>query len=190
MNKDNDPINQEEIVSKLKIKKVKKRPKALKNIKGELFSLPKSKKKKKEDYFKPDAIFVDGGKGQLSSAKKVLDKLGINIPLFSIAKKEEEIFTYQGNEIKKIDLNKNSEELFLVQRLRDESHRFAISYNKNLRDKSLVRSAFDDIKGIGPATKKRLIRAFGSASGVRQASDQELLNFVNEKILKKIRENL
>jgi len=176
-------------IAKVKLKSLKKVPRFIQRKDGEVvFKLEKVQEDKKK--FAPDLIFVDGGKGQLSSAKKVLDKLNIKIPLFSIAKKEEEIFTYKEEEIKRLELEKDSESLFLVQRLRDESHRFAISYNRNLREKAVTKSVFDDIPGIGPATKKKLIRSFGSASGVREASDDELRKFVSERTLKKIREHL
>ena len=174
------------------LKEVKKIPKAIKDhIEGKLFAFDSSKLKKgKEKNLKTDAIFVDGGKGQLSAAQEVLDKLKIETPLFAIAKREEEVFTNRNNKTELINLNKKSEGFFLLQRLRDESHRFAISYNRNLRQKALVHSALDDVPGIGPATKKKLLRAFGSSSEIRSASDEDLLKLVSERVLKKIREYL
>ncbi|NJP03713.1 hypothetical protein HC823_00270 [Candidatus Gracilibacteria bacterium] len=89
-----------------------------------------------------------------------------------------------------IELAKDSAASKLLQRLRDEAHRFAISFNRNLRTKALTKSALDEISGIGPTTKKKLLTTFGSVPGVRQASDAELLKILNAKQLANIRKNL
>jgi excinuclease ABC subunit C len=121
----------------------------------------------------PDLVLIDGGKGQLSSAVQVFLNLGLqDIPLASIAKREEEIFLPDFPE--PVALERNSQALFLVQRIRDEAHRFAITYHRNLRSKSSLTSALDLVPGVGPKRKKALIRKFGSVKGIREASMDEL----------------
>ena len=108
----------------------------------------------------PDLVIVDGGRGQVSAAKEVLDELGLHdLPLAGLAKEREELFLPGRSD--PIVLPATSPALYLVQRLRDEAHRFAITYHRNLRAKRSVRSAFDDLPGVGP---KRAPRA---AQGVR-----------------------
>jgi len=146
--------------------------------------------KKVDDGFLPDIIIVDGGKGQYSAVAEVLDDLNITIPLFAIAKKEEEIFWKKDGKFFSILLKRNSNALYLVQRIRDESHRFAISYNRKLRNKNIFKSVLDDIKGIGPKTKKKLLAKFFGTRGIKNASDEEILKIVSKNQLKLIRENL
>ena len=121
----------------------------------------------------PDLILIDGGKGHLSAAVQVLLELGVtSIPLASIAKEREEIFVPQISE--PIILNRNSEALFLVQRARDEAHRFAITFHRQKRAKDSVASALDNISGIGPKRRKVLLRQFGSVKGIREAEIKEI----------------
>jgi excinuclease ABC subunit C len=134
----------------------------------------------------PDLIIIDGGKGQLSSALEVMRVLNINIPIFGLAKKEELLFE-PGN-IDPIRIPENSEALFMIQRIRDEAHRFAISYHRNLREKSFRKSALDEIPGIGPKRKKALLKYFGSVEKIKNANLQEL-NKINS-IDKKTAENI
>ncbi len=116
----------------------------------------------------PDLVLIDGGKGQLSAALEVLLELGIDdIPLASLAKENEEIFVPHTPE--PIMLARNSQALYLVQRIRDEAHRFAITYHRNLRSKSSVRSAIDMVTGIGPKRKRTLLRRFGTLQGIKDA---------------------
>ena len=134
----------------------------------------------------PDLFIMDGGKGQLSSAFEILQKLGVNIPVIGLAKKEEEIFKILINEnnkivFKKITLRKGSPELFLIQRIRDEAHRFAIKYHRKLRSKVQIQSSLDSIPGIGNKTKIRLLKEFGSWNGIRKAPKKRLATIINNK---------
>jgi len=125
----------------------------------------------------PDLVIVDGGKGQLGVAVEVFEEFGLlgSIPLVSLAKREEEIFC--PGESQSIWLTRGSQALHLVQRIRDEAHRFAITYHRNLRGKAQTRSALDEIKGIGPARRKALLVYFqGDVEKIRTASLEELLD--------------
>ena len=121
----------------------------------------------------PDLVIIDGGKGQLSAAVEVMDSLELSeIPIVGLAKEREEIF--QKHAPDPILLARNSQGLYLVQRVRDEAHRFAITYHRNLRGKKSLRSQLDDVAGIGPTRKKALLRRFGSLKAIRGASVEEL----------------
>lgn len=124
--------------------------------------------------YPPQLLVVDGGKGQLGVAVKVVEKLGLSeeIPVCSIAKQFEEVFVPGQSE--PIIIPRQSEALYLLQRLRDESHRFAISYHRKLRDKRMTKSVLDDIAGLGPARKKRLVKELGSIAAVRRADLADL----------------
>ncbi len=124
----------------------------------------------------PDLVIIDGGKGQLGIAVEVLDEFGLldRVPVVGLAKREEEIF--RPNEPHPIWLKRGSEALYLVQRIRDEAHRFAITYHRNLRRKEQVRTKLDDVKGIGPTRRKALLQHFGGdLDKIRTASIEELL---------------
>ncbi|MGH2468201.1 MAG: excinuclease ABC subunit UvrC, partial [Candidatus Limnocylindrales bacterium] len=117
----------------------------------------------------PDLVIIDGGKGQVSAAREVLDALGLHdLPLAGLAKEREELFLPDRRE--PIILPASSAALYLVQRLRDEAHRFAITYHRQLRAKAQTRSVLDEIAGVGPARKRALLRVFGSARQLRGAS--------------------
>ena len=121
----------------------------------------------------PDLVLIDGGKGQLSAALEVFLELGLDdIPLASLAKENEWLFVPHTPE--PIVLPRNSQALYLVQRMRDEAHRFAITYHRNLRSKSSLRSPIDLVTGIGPKRKRTLMRRFGSLQGIKQASVDEI----------------
>ncbi len=121
----------------------------------------------------PDLVVVDGGKGQVTAARHALDTLGLSeMPLVGIAKEREELFL-PGRSVPVV-LPPNSQALYLVQRLRDEAHRFAVAYHRKLRAKAQTRSIFDDLPGIGPARKRALLRVFGSARQVRDATVDEI----------------
>ncbi len=121
----------------------------------------------------PDLIIVDGGKGQLSAAREVLEGLGLaGIPTFGLAKENEWLFGVARRE--PIILQRGSEALFLVQRVRDEAHRFAIGYHRLVRKKRTLRSVLDDIPGIGPRRRTMLLRRFGSVAGLRRATLDEI----------------
>jgi excinuclease ABC subunit C len=122
----------------------------------------------------PDLIIIDGGKGQLNAALEVLDEFELRdaIPIVGLAKQEEEIFL--PGRAEPVILPRNSQALFLVQRIRDEAHRFGLTYHRNLRGKSAVHSGLDEIEGIGPKRRRALLKKFGSIEAIRQASIDEL----------------
>ncbi len=121
----------------------------------------------------PNLVLIDGGKGHLGAALQVFLELGINdIPLASLAKENEELFIPMMSE--GIVLPRNSQGLYLVQRARDEAHRFAITFHRERRSKKSVQSALDLVPGIGPKRKRMLIRRFGSLRGVSNASIEEI----------------
>lgn len=121
----------------------------------------------------PDLVLIDGGKGQLNAALELRQELGLDsIPMASLAKENEEIFI--PGEARPVPLAKDSPALHILQRARDEAHRFAISYHHKLRSKAAVVSTLDDIPGIGPGRKKALLNRFGSIQAIRQASLEEL----------------
>ncbi len=124
--------------------------------------------------YPPNLLVVDGGKGQLGVAVRVLKSLGLfeEIAVCSLAKQFEEVFLPDRK--KAVRIPRQSEALYLLQRLRDESHRFAITYHRQLRAKAMTRSFLDDIKGLGPARKKRLLEEFGSVNKVKKASLEQL----------------
>ncbi|UCD00979.1 MAG: excinuclease ABC subunit UvrC [Promethearchaeota archaeon] len=135
----------------------------------------------------PDLILVDGGKGQLNAGISVLEDLGLNIPIIGLAKKYEEIYLPSKKE--SITLPKNSSVLKLFQRVRDESHRFAIRLQKKQRKKH-VNSILDKIKGIGPTTRNKLLTHFGSVDNIKKSSKDELSQVIGPKLAKIIIEEL
>jgi excinuclease ABC subunit C len=122
----------------------------------------------------PDLILIDGGKGQLGEAASVLTELGLSeIPVFGLAKKREEL--YRPGQSEPIVLPHSAPPLQLLQRVRDEAHRFAVSFHRQLRGKRFVHSELDRVAGIGPARKKQLLTRFESVEGLRQASLEDLM---------------
>jgi len=121
----------------------------------------------------PELVIVDGGKGQLSAAVAVLDELDLReVPLAALAKRFEEL--YLPRRAGPVVLPRTSQALYLVQRIRDEAHRFAITYHRNVRGRRALHSVFDEIAGIGPARRRALLRRFGSVRRIREASVDEL----------------
>lgn len=122
----------------------------------------------------PDLLIVDGGKGQLSRALKVLEEFGLTgkIKAVGLAKSEELVIL--PGQAEPLALPRNSQGLFMMQRIRDEAHRFAITAHRNRRGKANLRSALDEIPGVGPARKKALLKFFGSVDAIRQASAEEI----------------
>lgn len=137
----------------------------------------------------PDLIVIDGGKGQLSSAVKSLEKLGIkNQPIISIAKKFEEI--YFPNFDLPQSLPKSSPALYLLQRIRNEAHRFAITFHREVRAKRTLSTQLLQVKGIGEKRAKLLLSKFGSIEGIKQAPLEELEKIVGKNIAKNLKEFL
>lgn len=158
--------------------------------------------KNSKQWGKPDLLLIDGGKGQLGAALAVLNEKKLAIPAIGLAKKHEEIvvqnswphtridmeqilkqrgFSRASDDFTLVDLPNNSHVVKLLQRVRDESHRFAVSYHSVLKVKRQTASLLDDVPGIGPATKKKLLKTFGSLRGVQQARQIEIEKLLGEK---------
>jgi excinuclease ABC subunit C len=120
----------------------------------------------------PDLVIIDGGKGQLNAAVEALQETGMSVPICGLAKENEELFLPGRPD--PILLPRDSQALFLVQRIRDEAHRFAITFHRAKRSKAAFKSGLDDIAGVGPVKKKALIRQFGSVKAVKNATIEEL----------------
>ncbi|WP_225335600.1 excinuclease ABC subunit C [Halomicrobium urmianum] len=123
----------------------------------------------RDDRPDPDLLLIDGGEGQLGAARDALAMAGWDVPAVALAKEEELVVTPSGTR----DWADDDERLHLLQRVRDEAHRFAVQYHQTVRDD--VGTALDEVPGVGPETRKRLLRRFGSVDGVREASEDELL---------------
>ena len=124
--------------------------------------------------YPPQLLLVDGGKGQLSVAERVVEELGLEdeIPVASLAKRFEEV--HVPGQADPVRIPRQSEALYLLQRVRDEAHRFALSYHRELRGKRMTKSALDDIPGLGPARRKRLTNELGGVNAVKRASLETL----------------
>ena len=134
----------------------------------------------------PDLVLIDGGKGQLGAATAALEELGLgHQPVASLAKREELIFTPGRDQ--PLALPHSSPVLQLVQRVRDEAHRFAIGFHRKVRAKRTITSELDDIPGVGPAKRRKLLSRFGSVRGVRGASVEELSSAVGSGMAARIR---
>jgi excinuclease ABC subunit C len=120
----------------------------------------------------PDLVIVDGGKGQLNAALAVFYELEISVPVVGLAKENEEIFLPGRSD--PVILPRDAQSLFLVQRVRDEAHRFAVTFHRNKRKKSSFQSALDSVRGLGPQRKKALLRTFGSVKKIREATVDDL----------------
>ena len=136
----------------------------------------------------PHLIIIDGGKGQLSSAMSSLKKLGISkkVTVIGIAKRLEEIY-YPGDSLP-LYIDKKSESLKLIQHLRDEAHRFGITFHRSKRDKGTLKSELQEIPGIGTTTLEKLLTKFKSVKKIREANDEELASVLNKKQLIALRE--
>lgn len=163
------------------------------------------------DWGTPDLILIDGGRGQLSSAIKARDKSGQKIPMIGLAKREEEIivslndptisprkdelvrrqaYAKSSNDFLNILLPKSDDVVKLLQRIRDESHRFAVSYHSVLKIKRQTTSSLDAVPGIGPLTRKKLLRTFGSKQAILQSSEDDLAKVVGYAKAELIKKNL
>ncbi len=140
------------------------------------------------DWAMPDLIIIDGGKGQLSAAMDVLQELRIDVPTVALAKENEEIFIPGSPD--PIMLPRSSQGLYLVQRIRDEAHRFGITYHRKLRSERTFKSVLDEIPGIGPKRKQALMKHFGSVRAISAASVEDLaaLNGMTRDAAEKVKE--
>ncbi|QXJ39301.1 UvrABC system protein C [Parageobacillus caldoxylosilyticus] len=144
----------------------------------------------------PDLIIIDGGKGHLAAVRDVMEnELGLNIPLAGLAKDEKHRTSelIMGDPPKIVPLERNSQEFYLLQRIQDEVHRFAVTFHRQTREKTMFRSVLDDIPGVGEKRKKALFKHFGSLKNMKEATVEELQQAniprtVAEKIYKKLRE--
>jgi excinuclease ABC subunit C len=142
---------------------------------------------KEENLPRPGLVLVDGGLGQLHAAAEALEELGItDQPLAAIAKREEWIYVY-GQEHEPLVLDKFSPVLHLVQMVRDEAHRFAVTFHRTRRSASRLRSELDQIPGIGEKTVVKLLRHFGSLERVRQASEEDLAGVAGRAAARRLR---
>jgi excinuclease ABC subunit C len=135
----------------------------------------------------PGLVLIDGGLGQLHAAADALEELGlITVPLASIAKREEIIYVF-GQEDEPVVLDRRSPVLHLVQRVRDEAHRFAVTFHRNRRDSQRLTSQLVLIPGVGPKTSAKLLREFGSVERVREASDEDIAKAVGASMAARVR---
>ena len=137
----------------------------------------------------PDLIIIDGGKGQLSSSVEILTELGIidKVTIISLAKRLEEVFVPGNSE--PIMLPRTSSSLKLIQHLRDEAHRFAITFHRSLRDKRTLQTELTEIEGIGEKTAQRLLIKFGSVEGIRKSTKEDLIAEIGTKLADRILEH-
>lgn len=136
----------------------------------------------------PDLIVIDGGKGQLSAALETINNSQLTINAVGLAKRIEEIFVPGKSE--PIILSHDNPSLQLLQRLRDEAHRFGITFHRQIRNKQAVKSALDSIPGVGPKTKKLLKQKFGTVANIKQASFDDLSKTVGKKLAQTIKQSL
>lgn len=122
----------------------------------------------------PDLILIDGGKPQLSAALKARDEFGMTVPMVGLAKRHELLYMLDENGFREIELPLNSPGLMLLRRLRDEAHRFALSFHRKIRDKRMGGSALEEIPGVGPRRRRLLLRTFGSIDAIRRATIEDL----------------
>jgi excinuclease ABC subunit C len=137
----------------------------------------------------PDLILIDGGKGQLAAAVKALREAGLQrVPVFGLAKRNEEL--YKPGRARPIIIERDSPTLFLVQRVRDEAHRFAITHHRARRGKAALRSKLDFVPGLGPVRRRALLRQFGSVDGIRDAPLEQLSTVVPRPVALRVKELL
>lgn len=125
----------------------------------------------------PDLIVIDGGKGQMESAREILeDELGLSIPIAGLAKdaKHQTSQLLYGDPIEVVPLKRTSEAFYLLQRIQDEVHRFVITFHRQLRGKNSIQSALDNLEGVGPKRKQQLLKHFGSVKKIKEATVEEL----------------
>ncbi len=140
----------------------------------------------KENRPLPNLIVIDGGKGQLSAAVEAMKAIGIygQVPVVGIAKRLEEI--YFPEDSYPLHIDKKSESLRLIQRIRDEAHRFAITFHRDIRSKDAFKTALDEIDGIGPQTSNKLLKHFKSIKNIKEANEEEIIELIGKDKGKKI----
>ncbi len=136
----------------------------------------------------PDLILIDGGKGQLAAARRALLESGAPpIPLAALAKREEEVFLPDRGD--PVRLPRSSPALRLLQQVRDEAHRFALTYHRKVRSRQTVASQLESIPGVGQVSARKLLRGIGSLAKVRRATEEELARLVPRRIARAVREH-
>ncbi|MDZ7798722.1 MAG: excinuclease ABC subunit UvrC [Patescibacteria group bacterium] len=174
------PVGSMIVFEKGKSKKSDYRKFKIKTVKGindpAMINEILSRRLKNKNWPKPDLIIIDGGRAQLNAALKVLKKINKKIPIISLAKRLEEI--YQPDKKRTLILKKDSPLLYLLQNIRDEAHRFAINYFRKKHQKKNYRSLLDEIPGLGPKTKKKLLQKFGSVKKMRQAKKKNIAKLI------------
>jgi excinuclease ABC subunit C len=142
--------------------------------------------------YPPQLLLVDGGKGQLAVAEQVVDELGLadEIPVAGLAKRFEQVFVPKRST--PVDIPRGSEALFMLQRVRDEAHRFANTFHAERRSKRMTRSVLEDIPGLGETRRKRLLKEFGGVGAVRRASLEQLrsLPWLPDKVAAAVHDKL
>ncbi len=138
----------------------------------------------------PDLILIDGGKGQLNAAQAAMKQFGYDFPMIGLAKQFELVFVPGRDE--PIELPRNSQALFLLQRVRDEVHRFAITYHRNVRGRAAQMSVLDEIPGIGPTRRRELLRFFGSVEKMKRVSPEDLAKApgMTQKVARELHDHL
>ena len=144
----------------------------MQEVVGRRFKRAKSEDETEEWQTMPDLVIVDGGKGQLSAALETLHSLDVDVPIVGLAKVNEEIFV--PGQSQPVILARDGQALFLVQRIRDEAHRFAVTFHRARRKKTDFKSALDELAGVGPRRKRALLKTFGSLKRIREATVEEL----------------
>jgi excinuclease ABC subunit C len=134
----------------------------------------------------PDLILIDGGKGQLNAARAAMKQFGYDFPMIGLAKQFELVFLPDRDE--PVELPRNSQALFLLQRVRDEVHRFAITYHRNVRSRAAQMSVLDEIPGIGPTRRRELLKFFGSVEKMKRMTPEELAQApgMNQKVAREV----
>ena len=130
--------------------------------------------------YPPSLVLIDGGPGQIARAVEVLAQLDLDIPVAGLAKRMEEV--YVPGQVDPIVIPRDQPALHLLQRVRDEAHRFALMYHRQLRGKRMIDSILDDVDGVGPVRKKALVRTFGSVKKMREASVRQLAEVVPQRV--------
>ncbi len=138
--------------------------------------------------YPPSLLLIDGGAGQLGRAVRVLEDLGLDIPVAGLAKRMEEV--YLPDAVETVRIPRDEPALYLLQRVRDEAHRFAITYHRQLRGKSMIDSILDDVPGVGPTRKRLLLRRFGSLKRLRDASLDDIADVVPDGVASDVYEAL